>query len=644
MKLRGIPTWFFVPAAIALLFLVIPLVGMGLRVPWTRLPDILSTDAALDALFLSLRTCAVTVLVCVTIGTPLALILARGAERPRPPWWLTPVRAFILVPLVMPPVVAGIALLTTFGRKGLMGASLGFLGVQIPFTTLAVVLSQTFIALPYLIVTVETAAKAAGSNLEHAAASLGAGRWTQFSRITLPLLGPSVASGAALAFARSLGEFGATITFAGSLQGVTRTLPLEVYLQREVDSPTALALSVVLILLAIVLTATTTLIDGRILRRFSTADGRTDLDTDDNLHDVSAGDSIAPVPTSGWTLHAEVPERSVCFDLESKAGGTLAIIGPNGSGKSTAVRLLAGDITSRESKVSVPRPVGFLDQNPALFPHMTLLENVAFGPRCHGMNKAEAQARALAELTFVGLDALAARAPWQLSGGQAQRVALARMLAVDPQLLLLDEPFAALDRASAAALRTRIAQRTKAGLTCVLVTHDVLDVLVLASEVAVLESGSLVTSGPVSQVLAVPPNSFVAHFSGLNILSGIFAEDGVQVSADVRITGQVEGRIDEGTAAVAVFTPASVALRTQLTPGSPRNVWSAQIVGIQASTSGIDVRLSLSEAPGENLAITATVTTDAVTALGLEVGENVYAEVKAMQVKVYPSPEMLPNL
>ncbi|KAE8762812.1 ABC transporter permease [Georgenia thermotolerans] len=240
------------PAAVAVLLLAVPVLGMLLRVPWARFPALLATEASVDALLLSLRTSLAATALCVLLGVPLALVLART----RWPGQRV-VRTLVLLPLVLPPVVSGLALLTTLGRRGLLGARLEALGIDVAFTTAAVVLAQTFVSLPFLVLSLEGAVRTAGHRYEDVAATLGARPTTVLRRVTLPLLLPALGSGTALAFARSLGEFGATLTFAGSLQGVTRTLPLEIYLQRETDPDAALALSVVLIAVAAVIVLAT---------------------------------------------------------------------------------------------------------------------------------------------------------------------------------------------------------------------------------------------------------------------------------------------------------------------------------------------------------------------------------------------------
>ncbi|BDY32175.1 molybdate ABC transporter permease [Mycolicibacterium mageritense DSM 44476 = CIP 104973] len=243
----GLPRWIFLPATIGAGFVVLPLIAVVVKVDWTRFWALITSDSATTALLLSLRTAAASTALCVLVGVPLALVLARSDGR-----FVRLTRPLILLPLVLPPVVGGIALLYAFGRLGLLGRYLDAAGVQIAFTTAAVVLAQTFVSLPFLVVSLEGAARTAGTDFEVVAATLGARPSTVWWRVTLPLLGPGLLSGAVLAFARALGEFGATLTFAGSRQGVTRTLPLEIYLQRESDPDAAVALSVLLVVVAAV--------------------------------------------------------------------------------------------------------------------------------------------------------------------------------------------------------------------------------------------------------------------------------------------------------------------------------------------------------------------------------------------------------
>lgn len=241
----GLPAWIYVPAAIGALFVIVPLVAILLKIDWAHFIPLVTSESSRAALLLSLKTATASTVVCVVIGVPMAMVLARGSFPGQ-----SILRALVLLPLVLPPVVGGIALLYTFGRQGLLGQYLEVLGLRIAFSTTAVVLAQSFVSLPFLVVSLEGALRSAGNQYESIAATLGARPTTVLRTVTVPLVIPGLMSGAVLAFARSLGEFGATLTFAGSLQGVTRTLPLEIYLQRETDPDAAVALSLLLIVVA----------------------------------------------------------------------------------------------------------------------------------------------------------------------------------------------------------------------------------------------------------------------------------------------------------------------------------------------------------------------------------------------------------
>lgn len=241
----GLPAWIYLPAAAGALFVIVPLIAILLKIDWANFIPLVTSESSRAALLLSLRTAAASTVVCVLLGVPMALVLARGRFPGQ-----SVLRALVLLPLVLPPVVGGIALLYTFGRQGLLGQQLDLWGIRIAFSTTAVVLAQSFVSLPFLVVSLEGALRSAGTGYEHIAATLGARPTTVLRTVTLPLVLPGLISGAVLAFARSLGEFGATLTFAGSLQGVTRTLPLEIYLQRETDADAAVALSLLLIVVA----------------------------------------------------------------------------------------------------------------------------------------------------------------------------------------------------------------------------------------------------------------------------------------------------------------------------------------------------------------------------------------------------------
>ena len=248
---QRVPAALLLPAGLGLLFLVLPLLGLLARAPWTTLPRRLAQPGVLTALRLSLETATLATLLCAALGVPLAWLLARVEFPGR-----RLVRALVTVPLVLPPVVGGVALLLVLGRNGLVGQALdSWFGVTLPFTTAGVVVAETFVAMPFLIVSVEGALRAADRRYEEAAATLGASRWTVFRRVTLPMVAPGVLAGAIMCWARALGEFGATITFAGNFPGQTQTMPLAVYLAMETDPQSAIVLSIVLLAVSIVVLA-----------------------------------------------------------------------------------------------------------------------------------------------------------------------------------------------------------------------------------------------------------------------------------------------------------------------------------------------------------------------------------------------------
>ena len=234
--------------ALAAAFLALPLISLLQRTPWGRMGDLLGGDAATEALWLSLQVAVMATVIASVLGVPLAWVLARTTFPGR-----TVVRALVLLPMVLPPVVGGVALLYALGRNGLVGQYLyDWFDVTLPFSKAGAVLAVTYVALPFLVITVESGLRSLDPGYEEASRTLGAGRATTFWRVTLPLLAPQLAAGAALAFARALGEFGATITVAGNAEGRTRTLPLAIYTFLQTDREAAITLSVVLLAVSLV--------------------------------------------------------------------------------------------------------------------------------------------------------------------------------------------------------------------------------------------------------------------------------------------------------------------------------------------------------------------------------------------------------
>ena len=656
--------------------IVLPLVGMGTRVSWGQLPQLLATPSAQAALWLSIRTCLSSTVVCVVLGVPLALLLARSWPGVRI------ARILTVLPMTMPPVVAGIALLSTLGNRGLLGAHLKEWGVPIAFSTTAVVIAQVFVSMPFLVVTLEAALRSRDKRAEVTARSLGAGPWRVLAQVTLPLAAPALARGTALALGRSLGEFGATIAFAGSKEGVTRTMPLAIYLEREKDTATSLALAAVLVGLSFVIVGATNIDWGRVASRLLPRHGLQEHQDHDaaaseprgaQVSTPNGGERTSESPRDGGRgqdlqVAFELPERDVVVDLEVEAGRTTALIGPNGSGKSTVCSVVAGLLDAENGQVVLGgrvldgpdgfvragrRQVALLSQEPSVFTHMSVLGNVVFALRCQGVSRAEATRRARAELTAVGADHLASRPGGALSGGQAARVALARALATGPRLLVLDEPMAALDVTARQEMRRLVARRcAEEGLTLLLVTHDVLDLTALAEDVVVLDRGRVVEQGPTARILSAPRSDFVAHLTGTAVLTGVV--DGDAEAPGLRLpSGQVvhgrpredstDGHVGEqghrddrnevprpGAPGIALVPPDAVALYRQAPHGSPRNVLTGRVTGLERSGALVSVRLELEE--GQRLS--AAVTAGAVAELGITEGRQVCCVIKAVQVRI----------
>lgn len=507
-----IPRWIALPASCAVLFLLVPFIALLIRIDWVQFPHLLTQALGSQALALSLRTCLASTLACIIVGLPLALVCARARDT----WWSRLLRSMVTLPMVLPPVVAGLALLITWGRRGLIGAYLQIFGINIAFTTVAVIMAQTFVSLPFFVSSLEGALRTRGFNEERVASALGASPSRTLWSVTLPLMIPALVSSTALAFSRALGEFGATITFAGSLAGVTRTLPLEIYLQREESTDMALMLSVILVFVALVLVGGASAFSqwwySRLLRGTLTDEAKFPASsrvTTEPSHGLGneKGDAqgqLPRVPVPGVRIAGTLAERHIDVDLTCGPGVVTALMGHNGAGKSTLLSVLSGALDAPQMTCTWQWPDGAsgrlpkiatLEQKPVLFPHMSLLANVAFPLRCAGISLAEAEVRAREALESVGLAGLEQRRPAQVSGGQAQRTALARALVVAPEVLLLDEPMAALDVEAARGLRELIAQRFL-GRTVIMVTHQIEDAAALDAHIIVLKGGRLLREGP----------------------------------------------------------------------------------------------------------------------------------------------------
>ena len=683
-----LPLWAGGLGGLALCFLTLPLAFMLGRVDWAALASTLATDEASSALALSLRTCGVALGVDLLLGVPAALLLSRSWRGVRA------ARILVALPLSLPPVVAGIALLSAFGRRSTLGALLTGAGLDIAFTTTAVVIAQVFVSLPFLIVTLESALRAREPGLDEMASSLGASPTRVFWQITLPTVLPGLGRGAALALARCLGEFGATLTFAGSMQGVTRTMPLQIYLARESDAALALALGVVLLGVAALVVALTetpwgqlaALVRSRLastrpglVRAHLPASGAGPGPTDEPLSD-RGGHGLVPTDskTAGSVpVHVDgcVRERGWAVDARLRPGLVTAVVGHNGAGKSTLAQVVAGTLRldSGSARIGervvddaatfVParrRGVAMVSQAPRIFTHMSVVANVAFPLRVRGVRRAQARAAALEQLRAVGIADLAYRRGSDLSGGQAARVALARALVFRPDVLILDEPTAALDVEATAQVSAVLRERlTGAGITTLLVSHDIAEVLALASRMIVMGEGRVVEEGEPARVLASPSSVFAARLAGLNIVSGhALARSGlvgVRVgegelwaadlsgsdSGSVGVVDVSPGDADDSAASgenarggrvALTFPPEAVVLSREEAHASPRSVLPGVVAGIDVDGSLVTVRVALAE----DAVVTARVTASAWADLGLGVGDSLWVSVKATQVRAIP--------
>lgn len=664
-----LPIWAGGLGALALCFLLLPLAFMLGRVNWATLGATLATPEASAALALSLRTCVMALGVDLLLGVPAALVLSRSWRGVRA------ARILVALPLSLPPVVAGIALLAAFGRRSTLGALLSGAGLDIAFTTTAVVIAQVFVSLPFLIVTLESALRAREQGLDEMASSLGASPSRVFWQITLPTVLPGLGRGAALALARCLGEFGATLTFAGSMQGVTRTMPLQIYLARESDADLALALGVVLLGVAAAVVALTETPWGRLASLIrSTRPGRAAAPGAPSARSSEAPTALAEDVGEGADVRVAgiIAERGWKVDAELRPGLVTAVVGHNGAGKSTLAQVIAGTLRVDSGTVSIGervvddavtfvparrRGVAMVSQAPRIFTHMSVLANVAFPLRVRGVGRAQAREAALEQLRTVGIDDLAHKRASDLSGGQAARAAIARALVFRPEVLILDEPTAALDVEATTQVSSVLRQRlTGAGITTLLVSHDIAEVLALASHMIVMGDGRVVEEGEPARVLASPSSVFAARLAGLNIVAGPIVTRPGMVGVSV---GEAElwaadlsgfdsadaGRVDtvagdaaddvasggsnQGGRVALTFPPEAVALAREESHASPRSVLPGVVAGIDVDGSLVSVRVALAE----GVSVTSRVTASAWAELGLGVGDSLWASVKATQVR-----------
>ncbi len=649
------PVALALPALLAVAFLLMPLIGILVRTPWRDLGEHLGSPGVVEALKLSLVVSLWALALSLLLGVPLAWLLARVEFKGK-----ALVRSLVLLPMVLPPTVGGVALLLGFGRRGLLGPWLeDSFGITLPFHTSGAVVAATFVAMPFLVISLEGALGGLRQSYEETAASLGASPVRVFFTVTLPMVAPGLVAGAALTWARALGEFGATITFAGNLPGTTQTLPLQVYLLLQ-DQPAA-ATSVSLLLLAIAM-AVLIALRGRwtgtpIERGAVTAprpaaeeapapaatgpgaetypDAKTDTETE--MRTGTETGTGTGTGTEHWPLHATVTGFNR-LTLRAEPGTTIAVVGENGAGKTTLLRALLGltprahaELRLGDADVTAlpphKRQVAWVPQDGALFPHLNALANTAYGLRARRVPRSDARREAQAWLDRLGVGHLAHRKPSQLSGGQAQRVALARALAARPRLLLLDEPLAALDQTTRARVRHTLRTHLAGfGGVCLIVTHDPVEAVSLADRVLVLADGRALQDAPPAEVSRHPRSPWVARMLGRNAWPGIASADGLALAEGGRLV--VAEALPEGAQALAIIAPEAVSVHRDRPGGSPRNVWPGTVREITAVGSRLRVLIGSAEAPD----LVAEITPDAAAELGLADGSEVWTSVKATEV------------
>ncbi|MEU6989362.1 ABC transporter permease [Streptomyces sp. NPDC046465] len=643
------PLTLAVPALLAVAFLLMPLVGILARTEWGDLGTHLSAPGVTQALKLSLLVSFWALGLSLVLGVPLAWLLARVEFRGK-----ALVRSLVLLPMVLPPTVGGVALLLGFGRRGLLGPWLeNTFGIVLPFHTSGAVVAATFVAMPFLVISLEGALGGLRPGFEETAASLGASPVRVFLTVTLPMVAPGLIAGAALTWARALGEFGATITFAGNLPGTTQTLPLQVYLLLQESPEAATSLSLLLLAIAMAVLAGlrgrwTTGAAGRGVREpvpTDSEEGEGSKEGEGSMEGERGVPEVAPAVKDGgpggqWALHADVTGHNE-LTLDAEPGTTIAVVGPNGAGKTTLLRALLGLTPRAHARLRLGerdvtglpphrRGVAWVPQEGALFPHLNALGNTAYGLRAQGVRRAEARREARTWLDRLGVGHLAHRKPAQLSGGQAQRVALARALAARPRLLLLDEPLAALDQTTRAHVRHTLRRHLDGfGGVCLIVTHDPVEAVSLADRVLVLDEGRTLQDAPPAEVTRHPRSPWVARMLGRNAWPGTADADGsLALAGEGRLV--VADPLEAGARALAVIAPEAVSVHRERPEGSPRNVWPGTVREITAAGSRLRVLIASREAPD----LIAEITPQAALDLGLADGSEVWTSVKATEVSV----------
>ncbi|MDO4686780.1 MAG: ATP-binding cassette domain-containing protein [Corynebacterium sp.] len=606
-----------------------PIIALFLRVPWSRLVEVGSAPETHELLRVTLSSALLSMVITTLLGVPLALwlrSLQRGAGV---------IRLLVILPLALPPVVSGLALSAALGRRGITAPLLNSLGWQFSFAFSGVVVSHVFISLPFVVVAVDQALRHLDQEIISSAAGLGLRPTTLVFRIILPAVAPAIITGAGLALGRSLGEFGTTLTFAGSLPGVTRTMPLGIYLDREIDPDRALVLALFLVALATAVLAITGAI-SLLLRRQHPLSKATTIG---EHFDVAALRTYSAPMNGGATITVQRGE----LQAHVPANSTTAIVGPNGAGKTTLAHLISGrmrgalvriDDHTVDGNTFVPahqRGVVLLSQRHGLPPHMTVHQAVAM--IAHTSSVASELIRA------AGLETIEHAKISSLSGGQAAQVALVRALASRPRTLILDEPFAALD--VAAAQRWREFFRASVGdRTTILISHNPLEIASLAKPVVVLDHGKTIVQGSVDDVFAAPPNDFVAQLSGINRISGTVVhidDDVITLHAGSEIIYGIaqDSNIAVGSQALCIFDPQATSIRLPdhfKVEESTKNLWNGIIRSIESFGTVTEVHI---ETCGTIVRV--PITTTSAARLELDVSDRVIVATKTLAISIHPT-------
>ncbi|WP_245532339.1 ATP-binding cassette domain-containing protein [Corynebacterium caspium] len=581
----------------------------------------------------------------IILGVPLALWIYSLNHAARL------VRLFVILPLAMPPVVGGLALSAALGRRGFSAAILEALNLNFAFAFPGVVVAHIFVALPFVIVSVDAALRQLNPEIQASAAGIGMRPGTILRRIILPAISPAIAMGAGLAAARSLGEFGTTITFAGSLPGVTRTMPVGIYLEREIDQDRAYVLAAILIIIAILF----------IIAAFFPTFWQQRHAYKPQAIEIAELDSakLAALCKPKYSLSGAPVIVSTAAGVTRFPAQTItALVGPNGSGKTTLAGLIAGRLQGAQIKIG-EKVVADLKSKifiPAYKRGVVLLTQQPGLPRTTTVSKAIDMAtrdplRTTELLTAAGLKKLAKTPIPALSGGQAAQVALLRALAVRPQVLILDEPLAAVDIASKANWR-RLLKATAADRTTILITHDSLDIAGLAQHIVVLEAGKTVGSCSTAEFFQNPCTTFAAQLAGLNRITGTVLEvtsDSIKVDLGKSLIATVNKQkraFAVGQKVALSFSPTAISICNKdiSTENTLENLWEGEILSIDtltpaagnnATTPNLQTLLNIKLLSG--VEITVPSTAYLVVEMGLEIGQRLLCQVSPDNLAITPA-------